>query len=334
MIIRIGFTGTHFASMHAAAAQKIPDVELSAVVNHRSESMSRFAEEFSIPYQYATVEDLLREKKVDALVVSTPNALHAPQSIAALQAGVHVLVEKPLAMNSAEAEKMLATSEKSGALLMAAYCYRFHPAVRWLRTQVEAGRVGKILRTKGYSVHVNWGPQGWFTQKELAGGGALIDMGIHILYITRYLLGDLQPKRVYAKIDTFYRDFNVDDTCSLMIEWENGIFTYIETGWWQPHSDGQEISAQLYGTAGFGEVFPTRLTIPGSGWRDEVEKLPEVEGLDGFPREMMMEKQMKYFIDCIREGKKPVPGGFEGWTDMRIIDSAYTSAQTGNVISL
>ena len=59
-----------------------------------------------------------------------------------------------------------------------------------------------------------------------------------------------------------------------------------------------------------------------------------MEGLDGFPREMMMEKQMKYFIDCIREGKKPVPGGFEGWTDMRILDSAYTSAQTGNVISL
>jgi predicted dehydrogenase len=257
MSIRIAFAGTGYISrIHARAAQKLPGVELAAVVNHRPQSMAAFAAEFDIPRRYATIEELLRDGDVDAVSINAPNYLHAPQSIAALQAGVHVLVEKPMAMDAKEAAAMLAAGEKSGALLMVAHCWRFDEEALWLKEQVDRGRIGRIVRTKSYGVHVNWGPAGWFTQKRFAGGGALADMGIHAIDTARFLLGDPQPVSVYSRIGTYYRDFDVDDTGDLLVNWEGGASSYIECGWWQPHSDGPEASTQLYGERGFGQLFP------------------------------------------------------------------------------
>src|SRR6478672_1668720 len=112
--MRIAFAGTGgINNTHARAAKKL-GLELVAAVNHRPESMAAFADGFGIPRQYATVEDLLKDGDVDALVVSTPNYLHASQTITALSAGVHVMVEKPMAMNAREAEHMCEAAENSG----------------------------------------------------------------------------------------------------------------------------------------------------------------------------------------------------------------------------
>jgi predicted dehydrogenase len=197
---------------------------------------------------------------VDALVICTPNFLHAPQSIAALEAGFHVMLEKPMAMNTTEALAMQMAAQRSGAQLMVAHCWRFDEEVRWLKARTK--KLGKIIRMKGIGVHSNWGPGDWFTQKALAGGGALADMGIHAIDTARYLLGDPQPVSVYANIGTYYGDFDVDDTGTIIINWENGVTTFIESGWWQPHMDGPEAATHLYGTKGFGQVFPTRMEIP------------------------------------------------------------------------
>ena len=336
MILKIASAGTGYISkIHAQAAQKLPGVELVAVVNHRPESMVAFAERFDIPRQYATIKELLQDGDVDAISINTPNYLHAPQTIAALNAGVHVMVEKPMAVNAAEAETMLETSQKSGALLMVAHCWRFHPEVRWLREQVEAGRLGKIVRTKGYGVHVNWGPAGWFTQKEFAGGGAMADMGVHAVDTARFLLGDPQPVSVYARIGTYYRDFEVDDTGVVIMNWDNGAVSYLESGWWQPYSDGSEASTQLYGTAGFGQIFPARLAMRS----DRPFEVEEVEtGYtpvgDSGDLQVMYDAQVAYFVKCLREGRQPNPGGAEGLVNMRVVDAAYKSAESGEVIKL
>ncbi|GIK36356.1 MAG: oxidoreductase [Chloroflexota bacterium] len=336
MTLKIGFTGTGYISkIHAAAARVQPDTALVAVVNHRPESMAAFAAEYGIAHQYPTVTELLQEGDVDALIVSTPNYLHAPETIAALKAGVHVMVEKPMAMNAAEAEAMLEASRKSGALLMVAHCWRFDPEVLWLKEQVDRGRLGKIIRTKGYGVHANWGPGGWFTQKKFAGGGALADMGIHALDTTRFLLGDPQPVSVYARIGTHYKDFDVDDTGVIWVNWDNGAVSYLESGWWQPHMDGPEAATQLYGTAGFGQIFPTRLLLP----QAEQNQAEQVD--PGFPSvrdphcpQSMYDTQMAYFLECIRTGRAPSPGAAEGLLNIRVVDAAYRSAETGEVVKL
>ena len=336
MNIRIAFAGAgHISRIHARAAQKLPGVELAAVVNHRPESMAAFAAEFNISRRYATIEELLRDGDVDAVSINTPNSLHAPQSIAALQAGVHVMVEKPMAMDAQEAAEMLAAGERSGALLMVAHCWRFDEEAQWLKEQVDQGRIGRIVRTKGYGVHVNWGPAGWFTQKRFAGGGALADMGIHAIDTARFLLGDPQPVSVYARIGTYYRDFDVDDTGVLLVRWEDGASSYVECGWWQPHSDGPEASTQLYGETGFGQLFPTLLKVPSP----KAKKLEVLKSGFKYPRNeqaphSMYDAQMKHFVHCVESGQTPVPGGREGLVNMKIVDAAYESSRTGTVVEV
>lgn len=331
--MRIAFVGTGYINkIHARAAQNC-GAELVAVVNHKAESMATFAKEFGIPRQYETVEALLKDGNVDALIVATPNYLHAPQTIAALNEGIHVMVEKPMSMNAPEAEQMCEAAEKSGTLLMVAHCWRFDRDVLWLKEQ--SPKLGKIIRTKGIGVHTHWGPSGWFTQKEFAGGGALADMGIHALDTARFLLGDPKPIAVYAKIGSFYKDFDVDDTGVIFVEWDNDATSYFESGWWQPHADGPEAATQLYGTLGFGQLFPTKL---------ELENIPQakIDVIDSgfeFPRpehcpQSLYDAQLKYFIECIEKNRTPIPGGLEGLMNMKVVDAAFESSRTGKVVEI
>jgi predicted dehydrogenase len=328
--LRIAFTGTGYISrIHAAAARAL-GADLSAVVNHRPESMAAFAETFGISRQFASVPELLQDGGVDALVVSTPNALHAAETVAALEAGVPVMVEKPMAVNAAEAEAMQAASARSGAPLMVAHCWRFDPEVLWLQARVAAGQLGRLIRTKGYGVHVNWGPGRWFTEHRLAGGGAMADMGIHAIDTARFLLGDPEPVSVYARLGTYYKDFDVDDTGVVIVNWENGAVSYIESGWWQPYSDGPEASTQLYGTAGFGQVFPTRVQLADGQAQDAGFVHPRPKHCP----QSLYDTQMAYFFECVRSGSTPIPGGREGCWNVRVVDAAYESARTGQVVTL
>jgi predicted dehydrogenase len=333
--IEVALVGTgYIARFHVRAFQKQPDVEVVAVVDVQPDSMNEFATKFGILRQYSDLDALLRDGGIDAIVLGVPNHLHAPMTISALQAGVHVMVEKPMATNATEARKMLEVSQRTGASLFVAHCWRFDKEVLWLRGQVVSGRLGRIIRTKGYGVHVNWGPAGWFTQKRY-GGGAMADMGIHAVDTARFLLGDPQPESVYARIDTCYGDFDVDDTGIIIVNWDNGATSYIESGWWQPHADGPEAATQLYGTDGFGQVFPSYLEIPDA----ETQTVERVES--DFPpvrehhcTQNMYDNQAAYFVSCVRDGKEPQPGGLEGWINMKVVDAAQESYRTGRVVHL
>jgi predicted dehydrogenase len=329
-MIKFAITGAGFISkIHAKALQTMPNAELESVVERFSKTAQPFMVQFGVKNHYKTVNELLQKDPIDALIIATPNSLHAPQAIAALNAGVHVMVEKPMAMNAREAHLMVEASQSSGALLMVAHCWRFDPEVIWLRKQVDAGRFGKLIRTKGYGVHVNWGPSGWFTQKKWAGGGAIADMGVHAIDTARFLLGDPIPESVYARIGTYYKNIAVDDTGIILINWQGGVQSYIEAGWWQPHADGPEAATQIYGNQGFGQLFPTYLQDQ-SGKEDPGFTNPRKEHAP----QSLYDQQLSYFIQCITTHTPPTPGGLEGWINMRIVDAAYKSSKTGKVIYL
>jgi predicted dehydrogenase len=331
--MKIAIAGAgYIAATHARAVQNC-GAQVAAVVEKYSDKSAAFASQFGIGRQYSTVEQLLKDCEVDALIVGTPNFLHAPQALAALKTGLPVLVEKPMAMNAAQAEQMLTASRKGGAALMVAHCWRFDQDVLWLKSQLH--RIGRIIRTKGYGVHTLWGPTGWFTQKELAGGGALADMGIHALDTARFLLGDPKPVSVYARIGTYYKNFDVDDTGIIVVNWDNGAVSYIESGWWQPHSDGAEAATQLYGLQGFGQLFPTLLELPDPA----KERVETVKSGFKFPRkehcpQSMYDAQMAHFIQAVTEKTAPIPGGEHGLVNMQVVDAAYRSARTGKVVDI
>ncbi|HEV3014023.1 MAG TPA: Gfo/Idh/MocA family oxidoreductase, partial [Actinomycetota bacterium] len=172
--LRIALVGTGWImDFHARAVLEHPGAELVAAANWREPSLRRLADRHGIARTTTDWRALATDPAVDAVVIGTPNALHAPQAIAFLEAGKHVLVEKPMARTRAEADAMVAAAGGAGAWLMVAHCWRFHPDVRALRARVEAGELGEIVRSRGYGVHARWGPSGWFTDPELAGGGAL-----------------------------------------------------------------------------------------------------------------------------------------------------------------
>jgi len=284
--------------------------EIVAVANHREASAAAFAERHGIERLTTDWQDLARDAEVDAAVVATPNALHAPQAIALLQAGKHVLVEKPMATTVVECDAMIAAARGSGASLMVAHCWRFHPDVVAVRTRIAAGELGEIVKTRGYGVHAGWGPSGWFTEKALAGGGALPDMGVHAIDTVRFLLGDPAPMRVCAVIGTRYGTYDVDDDGILLISWSQGTNSLVESGWWHPHKEGLEAETEVYGTGGYARIFP----------REEPSEDYE------HCTQPMYTTQMGEFLDAIEDGRQPLPSGEDGRVVIDVVERAYASA--------
>jgi predicted dehydrogenase len=284
--------------------------EVVAVANHREESATVFARRHGIPRVTTDWEGLAADLDIDAAIVATPNALHAPQSIACLVAGKHVLVEKPMATTVAECDAMIAAGARSGASLMVAHCWRFHPDVQALRARIAADELGEIVKTRGYGVHAGWGPSGWFADKALAGGGALADMGVHAIDTVRYLLSDPSPVRVCATIGTRYGDYDVDDDGILLISWSQGTNSIVESGWWHPHKEGLEAETEVYGTNGYARIFP----------REEPSEDYE------HCTQPMYTAQMREFLSAISEGRAPKPDGADGRVVMDVVERAYASA--------
>ncbi len=331
MRLRIALSGAgYIANIHAAALQSLPQADITALVDYRPDETLAFRKKYQIQNVFTSVPDLVESGLADALIICTPNALHAPQTLQALTHGLHVFVEKPMALNAAEALTMCEAAQKNNRILMVGHCWRFDQDVQWLHRQVDAGKIGRIIRTKGYGIHAHWGPSGWFQQKALAGGGALVDMGIHAIDTARFLMGDPLPKQVFAQISTNYIQEDVDDTGTVLIEWDHGAVSTIEFGWWQPHMDGPEAGTGLYGAKGYGNLFPTYLEIPSI----KTKQVKKIDPGFPFPREnhcpqAMYDRQMAHFLESIQKQQTPVPGGLEGWINMKILDAAYQSAASG-----
>jgi predicted dehydrogenase len=286
--------------------------ELVAVTNHREESARAFADRYAIPRVTTDWEALAADPGVDAAVVATPNALHASQTIALLRNGKHVLVEKPMAISVAECDAMIAASRDGGASLMVAHCWRFRDEVRAMRDRIVAGELGDVVKTHGYGVHAGWGPSGWFTDPALAGGGALVDMGVHAIDTARYLLGDPVPGDVCATIGTRYAEgrYTVDDDGVVMVTWSDGVTSVVESGWWQPHLGGLEADTEVYGTKGYARIWP-----------------PEPPSADyEHCSQPMYSAQIAEFLDAIGEGRAPRPSGGDGRIVMQVVEEAYRSA--------
>jgi predicted dehydrogenase len=285
---------------------------LVAVANHREETARAFAERHDIPRVTTDWLTLAADPEVEAAIVSTPNALHAPQSIALLRNGKHVMVEKPMAISVAECDQMIEASRESGASLMVAHCWRFRDEVIAMRDRIAAGELGEVVKTRGYGVHAGWGPSGWFTERALAGGGALVDMGVHAIDTARFLLGDPSPGRVCATIGTRYAEgrYTVDDDGILLITWGNGTNSIVESGWWQPHLGGLEADTEVYGTKGYARI-----------WPDE----PAAADYEHCTQPMYS-AQAAEFLDAIREGRRPRPSGEDGRVVMQVAEDAYRSA--------
>lgn len=303
------------ASMHVRAAQTLgPDVvQVVGVAGHHGDRARRFADHHGVPFATDDSDALLAAPDVDLVVIGTPNSLHARQALRALAHGKHVLVDKPMATDVAEADAMIAAAADAQRVLAVGHMWRYRTEVVALRDRIARGELGRVVRTHGHGVHAHWGPSGWFVDPALAGGGALIDMGIHAIDTVRFLLGDPQPVRVQASIGTGeFGDYSVDDDGLVIIDWEQGTRSLIEFGWWQPRLAGLEAETEVLGTGGVARIWPGR---------------PPVE--EGYEHctVPMYAAQLADVVRCCRDGGTPLASAAAGRTALAIVERAYSVAR-------
>lgn len=335
--VRFGLCGTgYIGRIHARAIAATTGAELAAVTNHRGESLTAFVADHPAPLATTDWEAFVaaaRSGAFEVAVIGTPNALHAPQAIALLEAGVHVLVEKPMATTLADAEAMVTAAERAGRAILTAHMWRFDPDAVWLRGEIAGGAIGRVVRSRALGVHTWWGPSGWFTERRLAGGGALADMGVHAIDTIRYLIGDPRAVRVTARIGTHYGSYDVDDTAVVLVDWDDGSSSQIEAGWWQVQCDGPEAAARIHGTTAFASLFPTLVSRELEDETTETREAPAFERSEHCdPR--IYEGQIAHAAAVARGSAAPLIGPEVGLEVMRIMEAAYRSAETGREVTI
>ena len=331
--IKIALIGAgYIADFHARGLQTIANVEIVAVVAKEMQEAKDFAVKYGIKDAYTDIAPVVNNNTIDAVIIGTPNQFHAPYAIEFLKSGKDVFLEKPMGISGEEGKQINAAAKKYKQLVMVGHMWRFDIDTNYLKDYVASGKLGKVFKTKGYGVHENWGPSGWFKIKKLAGGGALADMGVHAIDTIRYIIGDPKPVKVYARISTHFGDYDVDDTGILVITWDNGVESIIESGWWHPHMDGPEASSGIWGTKGYASLFPTFLKM--TTGEDAFEKIvPELPVKEDHCDQVIYTGQMEHFVDCIKTRQQPSPGLIEGQIVLDIVDAAYKSSETGEVVN-
>ncbi len=331
--IGVALIGSGYIShYHACGLRDLPEVELRALCSLDGKAAEQFAEKYGIETVTERIDELTGRQDIQAVIISTPNKFHAPYAIEFMKNGKDVFVEKPMAMSASQGLEMIECARDTGRILTVGHMWRFDTEVNYIRDLLKSGKLGPIIKTKGYGIHVNWGPSGWFVDKELAGGGALADMGVHAIDAVRYLLGDPSPKEVYAKISTQFGDYDVDDTSVVMITWDTGTVSIIESGWWHPHADGPEAGTQLFGTLGYARLFPTCYELKDG--ENMVETVPDMPKRKEHCDQAMYTRQMKHFVECVRTRCEPLSGMAQGQVVLEIVDAAYESARTGEVVRI
>jgi len=282
--------------------------------------------------------------KLDLLSVALPNSLHAPVSKAALSAGLHVLCEKPMAMNVPQARSMIAAARKHRRRLGINFSYRFHPTSMALKRSIDAGAIGDVYFGRTVWHRRRGMPRfgGWFGIREFSGGGPIVDLGVHRLDLAMWLMGNPTPVTVSGSVYNHLatdiarkagKTFDVEDLGCALIRFDNGVTLLLEASW-AGHSGKQEdMITHLYGTKG-GAV--QRNT--GEKYDFEALLYGEHEG-DLWESRLMLAtaespSPMTDMVDAILDGREPIATGDHGLAVQQILDAIYRSAKLGREVRI
>ena len=223
MTIRWGLIGAgDIANKRVASAiQNDPNSDLVAVCRRSKRDLHEFADRFSIANRYTDVKQLLSLKELDAVYIATPVDCHCPQTIAAAQAGRHVLVEKPMALDPDQCQEMIDTCERVGVLLGVAYYRRFYPIVARIQSLIESGRLGRVLSIACVTGNTNrFKSDDWRVIRECGGGGPLMDIGSHRLDLFLHLMGDVESVKASFVPSP---DYQAEQAATLLVQFNSGV---------------------------------------------------------------------------------------------------------------
>lgn len=340
--INVGVIGTGGIAFnqHMPALAKQPDIKILAVCDVDEDCAKRAADKFSVPHIYTDYKKLLEMNEIDAVHVCTPNFLHAPPTVDALNAGKHVMVEKPLARNAVEGGEMVAAAKKNKKKLMVAQNMRFGPDIQCLKRFIDAGDLGEIYFARAWALRRRGIPSwGVFTDKEKQGGGPLIDIGVHVLDLTLYLMGHPKPiaasGMAYTKIGNTpghvgvwgpwdHTKYTVEDYAAGFVRLDNGASLILESSF-AANIGEDKFCSSLMGTRGGAETSPLRI------FAEERGALIDMTPVH-LPSYSSYEAEVRGFYDAIQNDTEPPVTGEQALNVMKILDALYESSDEGREV--
>ncbi|GHH97801.1 Gfo/Idh/MocA family protein [Neobacillus kokaensis] len=341
--LKVGIIGAgSLSEAHFEAYKNNPNVELFAVCDLIEDRAGKKAEKYNIPNIYTDYQEMVKNPELDAISVVTWNNTHKDISVAALEAGKHVLCEKPLCLNYDEALEIKAATEKTDKKFMIGYVRRHASSIAVLKEVIDNGSLGDIYYAKASNLRRLGNPGGWFSDKSRSGGGPLIDLGVHVIDLLWYLMGRPKVKTVSAntynklgnrsniKALSFYKaadyspENDVEDLANALIRFENGASLMVDVSF-TLHAKNDQSGAVIFGDKGGAEIDPS-LVIVHEKNNVILNSTPQMDHpyfnfQDGFQNEI------NHFVNCCLTGEQPIGGIDDGVEMMKILTAIYESAK-------
>ena len=339
---------------HMNAYEKMDNVEIVAVCDIIEERAKAGAARFEGAEAYTDYKDVLCIDGLDAVDICTPNYWHSIIACDALEKGINVFCEKPDAVSVSEAERMKEAADKSGKTLMVMRNNRYWLTSEYLKNFIDDGKMGDI-----YAARCGWqrrrgipGRGGWFTTKELSGGGPLIDLGVHMIDLAIWLMGNPKPVSVSGCVYNKFADskdisdskesrfgdrnaegtFDVEDLAMGFIRFDNGACMQIEFSW-ASNIERENYFVELRGTKA-GSVWSSighKLKIFGEEYDRLTDIIPQIDNLNGM---QVHEANLRHFVDVVLNDKEPMFVPQQGVDMIKILEGFYKSAKEGREILL
>jgi UDP-N-acetylglucosamine 3-dehydrogenase len=343
-MIRIAIAGAGAITerAHIPALRSVADAHIVAIQSRTAEKAERLAQalwpdDANRPKIYTDFDAMLTRERPDAVGIFTPNHLHCEFTLKAVGAGAHVLVEKPMAPTAAEARKMVDAAAKAGRVLMVAMQRRFGGVERAIKQALVSGAIGKPHFIRARLSHGGpeyWAPgQNWFLTASEAGGGAMLDLGVHVADLAIWFIGEVDS--VSGQVGTLMKQIEVDDTGAMLLHFKSGALGVVEASW----SSRPPLSAiEVYGSEG---------RVLAGYPRNDISIL-KADGppAPGFSREEVMSRIDRgellapsrelaaTFIGAIQGKVEPTPDGNDGLRAVEAIEACYRSSHSGSRIRL
>jgi predicted dehydrogenase len=342
--IKIGLVGLgSISQLHLEGYRKCPDVELTAFCDIIADRAQTACDKYGAAGAkvYESYLEMLEKEPLEAISVCTENNMHAPISIAALNAGIHVFCEKPMTITSGEADAMVAAAKRNNRKLSVGYQLRFLDHAQMLHDMVANGELGKIYYAEAKAMRRRGVPTwGVFLDKTKQGGGPLIDIGTHLIDFTLWLMNDYSPiVSAIGNISDYLiplggynlggpwdiEHFEVEDGAFGMVTLQSGATLLVNATWAVNMKEAGRDGAILYGSLGGAELMQGQLTLNsghhGRVW--ETTPQPDKYGPDLSPHD----KEIAYWVDCVRNNTDPKVKPEEAAQVVRIIEAIYQSAR-------
>lgn len=340
--VGVGLIDSQFIStIHAESVVRCDAAELLAVASPTAGNAAAFAAKLGIPQHFTDYREMLKMDEIAMVVIGSPNFTHCEIAIEAAAAGKHIVCEKPLCMNLAEADQMIEACRRAGVKLMYAEELCFAPKYLRLKQLLDEGALGRPVLIKQSEKHD--GPHAaHFWDVERAGGGVTMDMGCHAIEFFRWMLGRPKISSVFARMGTYVHTDKTkgDDNAILILDFENGVTALAEESWTK--LGGMDDRAEVHGSKGvaYADLLHGNAieAYSSTGYGYAVEKAGSTIGWSypiyeeawnyGFPQEFA------HFVACVKNDLQPLVTGEDGKAVLEVIFAAYESARTGCQVKL